>query len=40
MTMAKIAEHLNAQGYLLRSGKPWNSMQVKRVLELTDSPTL
>ncbi len=35
LTLAKIAEEMNAQGYRLRSGKPWNSMQVKRVLDLS-----
>ena len=28
-----IADELNAQGYETRRGKPWNPMQVRRVLQ-------
>jgi hypothetical protein len=30
-----IADELNAQGYETRRGKPWNPMQVQRVLQRT-----
>ena len=33
MTLAAIANELNAQGHTTRRGKPWNPVQVARVLE-------
>lgn len=32
-SLRSIAEALNAEGHTTRSGKPWNQVQVKRVLE-------
>ena len=32
-SLRRIAEALNAQGHVTRSGKPWNRMQVYRVLK-------
>lgn len=39
MTLAGIAEHLNAEGHTTRRGKPWNQVQVSRVLERAASTT-
>ena len=36
MTLAAIAEHLNSEGHTTRRGKPWNPVQVSRVLERTE----
>jgi DNA invertase Pin-like site-specific DNA recombinase len=33
MTLAEIANELNAQGHTTRRGKPWNAVQVMRVLD-------
>jgi DNA invertase Pin-like site-specific DNA recombinase len=33
MTLGQIAERLNADGHTTRRGKPWNPVQVARVLE-------
>jgi DNA invertase Pin-like site-specific DNA recombinase len=33
MTLANIAERLNAEGHTTRRGRPWNPVQVSRVLE-------
>jgi DNA invertase Pin-like site-specific DNA recombinase len=33
LSLQEIADHLNAEGYVTRSGKPWHRMQVARVLE-------
>lgn len=33
MTQAKIAEQLNVDGHTTRTGKPWNQVQVMRVLD-------
>jgi hypothetical protein len=33
MTLQGIAEELNAQGHTTRRGRPWNPVQVARVLE-------
>ena len=35
MTLAAIADELNALGHTTRRGKPWNPVQVARVLERT-----
>lgn len=32
MALRAIAEELNARGHTTRRGKPWNAMQVRRVL--------
>ena len=32
-TLQAIADHLNGDGHTTRTGKPWNKVQVKRVLE-------
>lgn len=32
-SLRAVAEQLNEQGHLTRTGKPWNAMQVSRVLE-------
>ena len=37
ITLAGIAERLNAEGHTTRRGKPWNPVQVSRVLERADS---
>ena len=34
LSLAAIAKRLNEDGYRLRSGKPWNAMQVRRALRL------
>lgn len=36
MTLAAIAERLNSEGHTTRRGKPWNPVQVSRVLERTE----
>ena len=36
-TLAGIAEKLNAEGHTTRRGKPWNPVQVARVLERAES---
>jgi hypothetical protein len=33
MTLQAIASELNTQGHTTRRGKPWNIVQVSRVLE-------
>lgn len=33
LTLQRIADHLNAQGYQTRQGRNWNAMQVSRVLK-------
>ena len=33
MTLTGIAEKLNTEGHTTRRGKPWNPVQVSRVLE-------
>src|SRR5205823_3762827 len=33
LTLEAIAERLNAEGHTTRRGKPWNPVQVSRVLE-------
>jgi len=33
MTLAAIADKLNAEGHTTRRGRPWNPVQVARVLE-------
>ena len=33
LPLTAIAEHLNADGHTTRRGKPWNPVQVKRVLD-------
>lgn len=33
LSLAKIAAELTSAGYVLRSGRPWNAVQVSRVLE-------
>jgi DNA invertase Pin-like site-specific DNA recombinase len=38
VSLEKIAEKLNADGHTTRRGKPWNPMQVLRVLRLTSPP--
>jgi DNA invertase Pin-like site-specific DNA recombinase len=35
LTYAAIAEHLNGDGHTTRRGKPWNAVQVMRVLKRT-----
>jgi DNA invertase Pin-like site-specific DNA recombinase len=37
MTLVGIAERLNADGHTTRRGKPWNPVQVARVLERAES---
>ena len=37
MTLAGIAETLNAEGHTTRRRKPWNPVQVSRVLERAES---
>lgn len=37
MTLAEIAERLSAEGHTTRRGKPWNPVQVGRVLERAQS---
>ncbi len=32
-SLRKIARHLNEQGHLTRNGRPWNAVQVSRVLQ-------
>lgn len=39
ITLAGIAEKLNADGHTTRRGKPWNPVQVSRVLERAASKT-
>lgn len=39
MTLAAIAERLNSGGHTTRRGKPWNPVQVARVLERAGSLT-
>jgi hypothetical protein len=33
LSLPAIAEKLTAAGYVTRTGKPWNAMQVSRVLQ-------
>lgn len=33
LSLGKIADYLNSEGYVTRRGKPWNPMQVKLVLD-------
>lgn len=33
LSLRRIAERLNEQGHLTRSGRPWNAVQVSRVLQ-------
>ena len=33
MTLERIAQHLNAEGYVTRQGGSWTHTQVKRVLD-------
>jgi DNA invertase Pin-like site-specific DNA recombinase len=35
LSLREIASKLNSEGHTTRRGKPWNAMQVKRVLERT-----
>ena len=37
MTLAEIAKQMNAEGLTTRRGKPWNPVQVSRVLERAES---
>jgi DNA invertase Pin-like site-specific DNA recombinase len=36
MTLAGIADRLNSEGHVTRRGRPWNPVQVARVLERTN----
>jgi hypothetical protein len=36
LSLQAIADQLNEQGHVTRRGKPWNRMQVSRVLERAD----
>ena len=36
-TLAGIAEKLNAEGHTTRRGKPWNPVQVSRVLDRAEA---
>lgn len=38
-TMQQIADHLTADGHTTRNGRPWNAVQVLRVLSRTESTT-
>jgi hypothetical protein len=37
LSLRAIAERLNAEGHTTRRGKPWNQVQVSRVLERAEA---
>jgi hypothetical protein len=37
LSLRAIAERLNAEGHTTRRGKPWNPVQVTRVLERAEA---